>query len=88
MDKIVMAELIGLDVKIIKSTSRNLTGLKGTVIDETLKTFIIESGGKEKTVPKEQCVFRFYKDGEHDVDGRSLAYRPEDRIKKYWKDFI
>jgi len=32
-------------------------------------------------------VFRFYSDGEHDIDGRVLVYRPEDRIKKYWKDF-
>jgi ribonuclease P protein subunit POP4 len=87
MDRLVMDELIGLDVKIIKSTRRELIGLKGTIIDETLNTFTIEVGSKEKVIPKKQCVFRFYKDGEHDIDGRDLVYRPEDRIKKYWKDF-
>lgn len=85
MDRLVMDELIGLEVKIIKSTRRELIGLKGRVIDETLNTLIIESGGKERKVPKGQCVFRF--EGGHDIDGRDLLYRPEDRIKKYWKDF-
>jgi ribonuclease P protein subunit POP4 len=85
MDELVMDELMGLDVKIIKSIRRELIGLEGRVIDETLNTFVIESGGKEKIVPKGLCVFRF--EGRHDIDGRDLLYRPEDRIKKYWKEF-
>ena len=89
MDKLVMAELIGLDVKIIKSIRRELIGLKGTVVDETLNTFVIEVDSREKVVPKKLCVFRFHTDeGQHDIDGRDLSYRPEDRIKKYWKDFV
>jgi len=87
MDRLVMDELIGLEVKIIKSTRRELIGLRGTIIDETLNTFAIEVGSKERVVSKKLCVFRFYSDGEHDIDGRVLVYRPEDRIKKYWKDF-
>jgi len=80
-----MDELIGLDVEITKSTRRELIGLRGKVIDETLNTFVIETSDKERTVPKKFCVFRF--GGEHTIDGRNLLYRPEDRIKKYWKDF-
>jgi len=80
-----MDELIGLNVRIIKSTRRELIGLSGRVIDETLNTFVIESDSKEKIVPKKECIFRF--EEKHDMDGRDLLYRPEDRIKKYWKDF-
>ena len=88
MDRLVMDELIGLDVKIIKSTRRELIGLGGTVVDETLNTFLLESDSREKTVPKKLCVFEFSADGKkHIIDGRDLVYRPEDRIKKYWKEF-
>lgn len=82
-----MGELIGLKVKIIKSTRRELIGLDGTVVNETLNTFLLESGKREKTVPKKLCVFEFSSDGKHVIDGRDLVYRPEDRIKKYWKEF-
>ena len=88
MDRLVMDELIGLNVKIVKSTRRELIGVRGKVIDETLNTFVIESGSREKTVPKKLCVFRFDADGKrHDINGKDLVYRPEDRIKKYWKQF-
>lgn len=86
--EIVMGELIGRNVEIVKSTRKELIGLKGKVIDETLNTFLIETRKKEKTIPKALCVFRF-KVGRNtrDVDGRKLVFRPEDRIKKYWRTF-
>jgi ribonuclease P protein subunit POP4 len=88
MDRLVMDELIGLNVKIIKSTRRELIGVRGKIIDETLNTFVVEAGSREKVVPKKLCLFRFdADDGQHEIDGKDLVYRPEDRIKKYWKQF-
>lgn len=78
-------ELIGLGVEVVRSTRRELVGLRGKIVDETLNTFVVEASGREKRVPKELCVFRFA--GGVEIDGRDLAYRPEERIKKYWTKF-
>lgn len=81
----VMDELIGLDVKIVKSTRKELIGVKGRIVDETMNTFTIETKGHEKKVPKKQCLFEF--GGETTIDGKDLLFRPEDRIKKHWLKF-
>jgi ribonuclease P protein subunit POP4 len=82
-------EIIGLDVKIIKSKNPSCTGIKGKVIDETRNTFMIEkSDGKEITIPKNDCVFSFYLPEENcwvNIDGKILISRPEDRIKKKFR---
>jgi ribonuclease P protein subunit POP4 len=41
-------ELIGLDVKVEKSTSRSLTGLGGKVVDESYNTLTIEVAKKPR----------------------------------------
>jgi ribonuclease P protein subunit POP4 len=41
-------ELIGLDVKIEKSTSRSLTGLSGKVVDESYNTLTVETTKKPR----------------------------------------
>lgn len=82
---LVRHELISLPVKIVKSTDPTQEGLKGIVIDETYKTFKIETkDGKEKTVIKENCVFVFTLSDKTkvEIDGKLLVARPEDRIKK------
>jgi ribonuclease P protein subunit POP4 len=82
---LVRHELIGLEVKIEKSTDPTQKGLKGRIIDETYNTFKIETeSGKEKVIPKKNSVFVFsLPSGEKvEVDGKLLIARPEDRIKK------
>jgi ribonuclease P protein subunit POP4 len=81
---VLMGELIGSEASVKKSVRKELEGLKGKVIDETLKTFIIEAGKRQTVVPKGLCVFDF---GGVEVDGKDLEFRPEDRIKKYWRKF-
>lgn len=86
--ELLMGELIGRDMEIVKSTRKELIGVKGRIVDETLNTFLVETKKKEKTIPKALCVFRFKVGRDHrDVDGRRLVFRPEDRIKKYWRTF-
>jgi ribonuclease P protein subunit POP4 len=82
---LVRHELIGLEVKIEKSTDASQKGLKGRIIDETYNTFKIETKeGKEKIIPKANSVFIFIlPSGEKvEVEGKLLVARPEDRIKK------
>ena len=78
-------ELLSLKVKVKSSTDPTLVGVKGIVIDETYNTIKIEtSNGKEKTLPKKNCVFVFTLPNKSkvEVDGKLLLGRPEDRIKK------
>jgi ribonuclease P protein subunit POP4 len=90
-------ELIGLEVKIEKSTSRSLEGVKGSVIDESYGTLTIEVEGQRKgrkkeaegkaavkVIPKSNSIFIFTLPNgvKVQVDGHLLVGRPEDRIKK------
>jgi ribonuclease P protein subunit POP4 len=81
---LVRHELIGLKVKIEKSTDPTLEKVKGKIIDETYNTFKIETKGKEKIIPKSNCIFIFTLPDKTKVrvDGKLLVGRPEDRIKK------
>jgi ribonuclease P protein subunit POP4 len=81
---LVRHELIGLNVKIAKSTDTTQNGLSGKVIDETYNTLKIETSKGEKLTIKENCVFVFTLPSKKkvEVDGKLLVSRPEDRIKK------
>lgn len=85
-DNLVRHELIGLPVEIADSTNKQIVGLKGTVIDETRNTLVLETPAGEKTVVKEQCTFVFQLDmARVRISGELLVARPEDRIKKKLK---
>ncbi len=82
---LVRHELIGLAVKISKSTDSTQKGLKGKVVDESYKTLKIEAKeGKEKIIPKSNSIFIFTLPNavKVEVNGKLLIGRPEDRIKK------
>jgi ribonuclease P protein subunit POP4 len=81
---LVRHELIGLKVKVVKSTDSSQKGISGKVVDESYSTLIIESNGKEKRVAKSNCVFVFTLPDKKkvEVDGKVIVSRPEDRIKK------
>jgi ribonuclease P protein subunit POP4 len=83
---LVRHEFIGLNVKVVKSRNKNLIGLVGRVIDETMQTIKIEDDG-EKIIPKKGSVFRFtLPNGQRvDVIGDIILARPEDRIKKKFR---
>ena len=81
---LVRHELIGLGVKITKSTDSSQKGLKGIVVDESYNTLKIDAGGKEKIIPKANTIFIFTLPNgvKVEVEGKVLIGRPEDRIKK------
>lgn len=87
-------ELIGLEIKIVDSLDSYLIGLTGVIVDETKKTFLIQTNssfnkGKsaEKLIQKDISVFQFkVPDGTVvEIEGKILLNRPEDRIKKRYK---
>ncbi|MGZ7049412.1 MAG: ribonuclease P protein component 1 [Methanobacterium sp.] len=82
-------ELVGLPVKVVKSTHDGFIGIEGKVVDETKNTIIIEEKGTEKIVPKEVATFHFYlPDGNViEIEGKIIIARPEDRIKKKFRKF-
>ncbi|MBS7654387.1 MAG: ribonuclease P protein component 1 [Candidatus Bathyarchaeia archaeon] len=81
---ILQDELIGLRVKVIKSSNPSSIGLSGKIIDETKNTFKILHNDDEKILIKRDCVFHFTLPDKTiiEVDGKVLIGRPEDRVKK------
>ncbi|MCC6010876.1 MAG: ribonuclease P protein subunit [Desulfurococcaceae archaeon] len=78
-------ELIGLEVKVKQYTDSRLVGLLGVVVDETLKSLVIEkSNGRRIRVFKVNGVFSFrLPSGEEiDVVGVDIIGRPWDRLKR------
>lgn len=81
-------ELIGLQCRVSASANASFVGLEGLVVDETQGTLTLELPGpsqaRERIVPKAGQRFTFtLPDGSiSTLEGRSLAFRPEDRIRK------
>jgi ribonuclease P protein subunit POP4 len=71
-------EFIGQALEVKSSGNQSLEGLKGVVVDETKKTFMIDSEGKQRTILKEGSVFLI---AGKEVAGSDILQRPEDRIK-------
>ena len=80
---IIYHELVGLNVRVEKSSNPSLQGLEGEVIGETRNMLKIRTKKGNKMVPKAGCVFVFEVEGKLiKVLGDVLIGRPEDRLKK------
>ena len=81
---LVRHELVGLEVKVVKSSNPSQVGLSGRVVDETRNILMIETPSGVKSLPKESCTFLFRLPSREQVrvDGKLLLARPEDRVKK------
>ncbi len=81
-------EFVGLHVEVSESSHEGYRGLKGKVVDETKNTIKIEDDeGHEKIIPKKSATFHFTLpgSGKVEIEGKSIAMRPENRIKKRYK---
>lgn len=77
--KFIKGEFIGRRIKIRECTDTSLKGIEGTIVDETKNMFAIETKYGIKKVAKNIAIFDI--DGRI-IDGKKIAYRPEDRIRK------
>ena len=82
-------ELVGLTVKVTKSTHEGFIGIAGKVVDETKNTLLIEENEIEKRIPKGGTTFHFkLPDGIIvEIEGNIIIARPEDRIKKKFRKY-
>lgn len=80
---ILQHELIGLDCEVVDAENKSQVGIKGRVIDETMKTVVLETKSNRKIVPKKNSTLRVkLENATVDISGDALLARPEDRIKK------
>lgn len=82
---ILIHEFIGLQCEIISSLSIFLKGIKGTVIDETLNTLILETEKGRKIIPKKNSKFEFTLPESNEkvtVNGNDIINLPENRPKR------
>lgn len=81
-------ELIGLEATIEQYPDPTLVGRSGVVVDETMKTLLIETvEGRRVRVLKEYLGIKFKLPSGVSiyVDGFRILGRPEDRLKKALK---
>jgi ribonuclease P protein subunit POP4 len=78
-------EFIGAEAEVSKSKHSGYVGISGKIIDETRSTLTILHEGKRKRIIKGSAVFHFkFSDGTVvEIDGKLLAGKPEDRLKKH-----
>ncbi len=74
----------GLPIVILKSSSKELEGVKGTIINETTNMIKIRTLKKDFSIQKKGSVFKIQLiDGSnYIIDGNILSGLPDARIKK------
>ena len=81
-ENITRHELVGLEAEVLEDSNPCNVNTRGTVIDETMNTIVIDDGGA-KRIAKKNAVFKFKLNGKSvKVEGWVLAGRSEDRVKK------
>ena len=81
-ENITRHELVGLEAEVMEDSNPCNVNTRGTVIDETMNTLVIDDGGA-KRIAKKNAVFKFKLNGKSvKVEGWVLAGRSEDRVKK------
>ncbi|MCD6215886.1 MAG: ribonuclease P protein subunit [Candidatus Aenigmarchaeota archaeon] len=79
-------ELIGLRVEIRKAKNKSYNKIKGTIIDETKNSIILEKDGERRNILKKGTIFLIHLNGKRiEMAGDMLLGRPEDRIKNKLK---
>jgi ribonuclease P protein subunit POP4 len=79
---LIYSDLVGLRVRVAASTDPTHVGVTGTVVDETARTLVVSAGAREKIIPKISSSFAFCLPSEVMVDGSSIAFSPEERLKR------
>lgn len=74
-------ELIGQKVSVYSSSCKEWIGLSGSIVDETLHTFLIDTPRGRKRLSKASCAW-YFPGSKIRVDGSLLEFRPEDRTKR------
>lgn len=80
--QVMICPLIGLTARIVSSSSKELLGLDGKIIDETKNTIVIESNEKIRKIPKKGKIFEVtFKDEKIKIKGDHILFKPEEKAK-------
>ena len=83
-ENVLVHEIIGLDVKIVKSTDPTLSGMSGSIVFETRNTILIRTNSAVKRIAKKvakKIEIKTYL-GVCFISGSSLIGKPEDRTSR------
>ena len=81
-ENIASHEMIGLKTMVASSQNPQITGLTGTIVDETKSMFTINTKNGLKMIPKKQNTWKFYSNGnEFTYSGALLEKRSYDRLE-------
>ncbi len=74
-------ELIGANMRVMRSTNAQLVGIAGTAMDETMSMIALRDGGRTRWIPKAGSSLSIDVGGSGavEVDGALLVGRPHDR---------
>ncbi len=74
----------GLPIEVLKSSSKELEGVKGTIINETANMIKVRTLKKDFSIQKKGNIFKIQlSDGSnYIIDGNILSGLPDARIKK------
>jgi len=84
MTNIINMPWISRTLNITNSSDSTLKGVSGLVLNETKKTILIESKGKDLLLAKNVIHFTL-DDNDDEIDGKLVSQRPEDRINKKYR---
>ena len=74
---------IGRRLAQVRSKHPPYEKITGRIVNETMKTITVDTGGREVVIPKAGNSFSMDFNGKIVwIEGRRVMYRPEDRIKK------
>ncbi|MFH1181864.1 MAG: ribonuclease P protein subunit [Candidatus Woesearchaeota archaeon] len=75
-------EIIGCEIMVVDALNKSLVGIRGKAIDETKNTITVETASGIKKILKAQVKIELDAGGKKImIEGKSLAKRPEERIK-------
>jgi len=84
MMNIINMPWISRTLHITNSSDPTLEGVSGLILNETKKTILIESKGKDLLLAKNTIHFTLDDHGD-EIDGKLVSQRPEDRINKKYR---
>ncbi len=81
---IIQREFTGSKAEVTRCKNSRNVKISGRIIDETKNTFTLLHEGKRKIIVKDLAVFKVKlpNGAVFEIDGKLLAGRPEDRLKK------
>ena len=82
MSQIINLPWLSRNLEVTGSTDPTLVGISGTVVDETRRTILVNTGGNEVTLAKNTIRFTIE---DEEIDGTLVGQRPEERIGKAYR---